>query len=45
MISKAVTTGLGQTVETEDNINRAEVGLGMKKVVGEVILEVTCQEF
>ena len=28
----------GQTAETEDNTDKAEVGLGMSKILGEVIL-------
>ena len=39
-ISKAIKTDIGQIVETEDNIDRIEVGLGMKKII-EVISEVT----
>ena len=30
-------------METEDNIDRTEVGLGMNKIIGEVISEVTWQ--
>ena len=40
MISKAIKTDIGQTVETEDIIERTEVGLGMNKIIGEVISEV-----
>ena len=41
MTSKAIRTDIDQIVETEDNIDRAEVGLGMNKIIGEVISEVT----
>ena len=40
MISKAIKTDIGHIVEAEDNIDRAEVGLGMNKII-EVISEVT----
>ena len=35
MISKAIRTDIGQIVETEDSIDRIEVGLGMNKTIGE----------
>ena len=31
----------GQTVETEDNTDKTEVGLDMNKIIGEVTLEET----
>ena len=37
MISKAIRTDTGQVVETEDIIDRTEVGLGMNKIIGEEI--------
>ena len=40
MISKAIRTNIDQIVETEDSIDRTEVGLDMKKITGEVISEV-----
>ena len=40
MISEAIRTDIGQIVETEDSIDRSEVGLDMNKIIGEVILEV-----
>ena len=39
MTSKAIRTDIDQIVETEDNIDRKEVGLGMNKIIGEVNLE------
>ena len=39
-ISKTIKTDIGQIVETEDNIDRTEVGLGMNKIIGEVFSEV-----
>ena len=41
MTSKAIRTDIDLIVETEDNIDRTEVGLGMNKIIGEVISEVT----
>ena len=41
MISEAIRTDIGQIVETEGSVDRTEVGLGMKKNIGEVISEVT----
>ena len=32
MISKAIRTDIGQIVETEDSIDKMEVGLGMNKI-------------
>ena len=40
MISKGIRTNIGQIVETEDNIDRREVDLGMNKIIGEVISEI-----
>ena len=40
MISEATRTDIGQIVETEDSIDRIEVGLGMNKIIGKVISEV-----
>ena len=40
MISKAIRTNIDQIVETEDNIDRTEVGLGTNKIIAEVISEV-----
>ena len=37
MISRAIRTDVGQIMETEDNINRTEIGLGMNKIIEEVI--------
>ena len=39
MTSKAIRTDTGQIVETEDNIDRAEVGLGMNKIIAEELSE------
>ena len=39
MISKATRTDIGQIVETEDSIDKIEVGLGMNKITGEEISE------
>ena len=39
MISKAIRTNIGLIVETEDSIDRIEVGLDMNKIIGEVISE------
>ena len=39
MTSKAIRTDIDQIVETEDKIDRKEVGLGMNKIIGEVNLE------
>ena len=41
MISKAIRTSIDKIVETEDSIERTEVGLDMNKIIGEVISEVT----
>ena len=41
MISEAIRADIGQIVETEDNIDRTEIGLGTNKIIGEVISEVT----
>ena len=41
IINKAIRTDTGQIVETEDNIDRTEVGLGMNKIIGEEISEET----
>ena len=38
--SKAIRTDIDQIVETEDNIDRVEVGLGRNKIMGKVISEV-----
>ena len=40
MISKAIKTDMGQILETEDNIDRTEVGPGTNKII-EVISKVT----
>ena len=40
-ISKAIKIDIGQIVETEDNIDRIGVGLGLKKIMREIISEVT----
>ena len=39
MFSKVIRTDTGQIVETEDSIDKIEVGLGMNKIIGEVISE------
>ena len=39
-ISKAIKTDIGQIVDTEDNIDRTEVCLGMNKIIEEVNSEV-----
>ena len=41
MTSKAIRTDIGQIVETEDSIDRTEVGLDMNKITEEVISEAT----
>ena len=41
MISEVIRIDIGQIVKTGDSIERLEVGLGMNKIIGEVILEVT----
>ena len=41
MISKATRTDIGQIVETEDSIDKIEVGLDMNKIIGEEISEET----
>ena len=40
MINKAIRTDTGKIVETEDSIDNTEVGLGMKKIIGEVTSEI-----
>ena len=40
MISEATRTDIGQIEETENNIDKTEVDLGMKEIIGEVISEV-----
>ena len=40
MISEAIKTDIDQIVETEDNTDRTEVGLGVYKII-DVISEVT----
>ena len=40
MISEATRTDIDQIEETEDSISRTEVGLDMKKIIGEVIAKV-----
>ena len=40
MISKVIRTNTDQIVETEDSIDRTEVGPDMNKIIGEVISEV-----
>ena len=41
MISEVIRVNIDQVVETRDNIDRTEVGLGMNKIIGEAISEVT----
>ena len=41
IIRKAIRTDTGQIVETEDSTDRTEVGLGMNKIIGEIISGVT----
>ena len=41
MISKAIKPDIVKIVETDDNIDRTEVGLSMNKMIGEIISEVT----
>ena len=41
MISEIIRINIDQIVETGDNIDRTEVGLGMNKIIGEAISEVT----
>ena len=41
IISEVIRIDIGQTVEIEDSLDRIEVGLGVSKIIGEVILEVT----
>ena len=41
IISEAIIIGIGQTLEIGDRLGRIEVDLGMSKIIGEVILEVT----
>ena len=40
MISEVIRTNIGHIVETENSIDRTEVGLDMNKIIGEVISEV-----
>ena len=40
MISKSIRTNIDQIVETEDSIDRTEVGLDMNKIIEEVTSEV-----
>ena len=40
MISKVIRTNINQIVETEDSIDRTEVGLDMNRIIGEAISEV-----
>ena len=40
-ISKAIRTGIGQIVTTEDSIDKTEVGIGMNKITGEETSEET----
>ena len=40
IISKVIRIYIGQIVKIGDSIDRIEVGLGMNKITGEVILEV-----
>ena len=40
MINEVIRTNIDQIVETEDRLDKIEVGLGMKKIIGEVISEV-----
>ena len=40
IISEAINTDTGQIAETEDSIDRTEVGLGMNKIIEEVISEI-----
>ena len=37
MINEAIRTDIDQTAETEDNIDKIEVGPGMNKIIGEEI--------
>ena len=41
MISKVIRINIDQIVQTGNNIDRTEVGLGMNKIIGEAISEVT----
>ena len=41
IISEVIRIDIGQIVKTGDSIDRIEVGLGMNKIIGKVILEVT----
>ena len=41
MISEAIRINIDQIVETGDSIDRTEVGLGINKIIGKVISEVT----
>ena len=40
MISETIRTDIDQILETEDNIDRTEVGINTNKIIGEVISEV-----
>ena len=40
MTSEVIRINIDQIVESEDGIDRIEEGLGMNKIIGEVILEV-----
>ena len=41
IMSEAIRTDIGQRVETEDSIDKIEVGLDMNKIIGEEISEET----
>ena len=41
IINKVIRIDIGGIVKIGDSIERMEVGLGMNKIIGEVILEVT----
>ena len=41
MISKAIRTDIDQLVETEDSIDKIEVGPGVNKIIGQEISEET----
>ena len=41
MIGEVIRINIDQIVEIGDNIERTEVGLGMNKITGEAISEVT----
>ena len=40
IISDVIRIDIGQTLKTGDSIDRIDIGLGMNKIIGEVILEV-----